>query len=180
MSQPPAPNPQLLLMTLSLIVAVAENGVIGRDGDLPWRLSADLQRFKRLTMGHAILMGRKTWESIGRPLPGRKSIVISRQSNFTTEFDEVSVVSSVEQALGEVEESAEGQAVVIGGAQIYALTLPFADRLLLTRVHAEVKGDVFFPDVNWNQWKLVEEENHEADERNNFASSFQEYQRADA
>jgi len=162
-------------MKLSIIAAVAENGVIGRDGDLPWRLSADLRRFKRLTMGHAILMGRKTWESIGQPLPGRKSIVISRQSDFTTEFDEVSVVSSVEQALGKVDD----QAFVIGGSQIYELALPSVDRLLITRVNAEVEGDVFFPDVDWSQWKLVDEEKHEANERNNFACSFQEYRRAD-
>ncbi len=162
---------------LSLIVAVAENGVIGRGGDLPWQISADLRRFKRLTMGHAILMGRKTWESIGRPLPGRKSIVISRQSDFSTGFEEVSVVANFEEAIREAADCEQDQAFVIGGAQVYAMALPRADRLLLTRVHAEVEGDVFFPEVRWDEWQLVEEEKFAADERNDHAFSFQVYQR---
>jgi len=164
-------------MKLSLIAAVAENGVIGRGGDLPWHLSADLRRFKRLTMGHAILMGRKTWESIGRPLPGRKSIVISRQGDFSTGFDDVMAATSVRQALGEAAACEKEQVFVIGGAQVYARTLPHADRLLLTRVHAEVVGDVFFPEVAWEQWQLLEEEKHEEDDHNDYAFSFQVYQR---
>jgi len=166
-------------MLLSLIAAVAENGVIGRGGDLPWHLSEDLQRFKRLTMGHAILMGRKTWESIGRPLPGRQSIVISRQSGFSTGFDEVTVAGNFEEAFAQASQAdcAQDQAFVIGGAQVYAMTFPHANRLLLTRVHTRLEGDVFFPEVDWDQWQLVEEENHEADERNDFAYSFQIFQR---
>lgn len=165
-------------MHLSLIVAVAENGVIGRDGDLPWRLSADLQRFKRLTMGHAILMGRKTWESIGRPLPGRTSIVITGQEGYKTGYGEVLVAASIPQAVEMAEQCGQDEAFVIGGAQIYASTLAHADRLLLTRVSVEVEGDVLFPEVDWSQWELVEEEKQAADEKNDFAFSFQFYQRA--
>ncbi len=164
-------------MKLSIIVAVAKNGVIGRDGGLPWRLSADLRRFKRLTMGHAILMGRKTWESIGRPLPGRTSIVISGQADYSPGHEEVLVASSVEQALEMADGCGKDEAFVIGGAQIYSTTLPHADRLLITRVQAEVEGDVFFPEVAWDQWRLLEEEKNAADERNDFASNFQTYHR---
>jgi len=166
-------------MPLSLIVAVAENNVIGRQGDLPWRLSADLQRFKRLTMGHAILMGRKTWESIGRPLPGRTSVVITRQVNYETGFEEVLVAKDLEQALilTEGADVAGDQAIIIGGAGIYELALPQADRLLFTRVHAEVEGDVCFPKVDWSEWRLVEEEKCKQDEKNEYATSFQVFSR---
>jgi len=164
-------------MKLSIIVAVAENGVIGREGDLPWRLSADLRRFKRLTMGHAILMGRKTWESIGRPLPGRKSIVISRQGDFATNFDEVSVVGNLEEAISAASRASTEDVFAIGGAQIYAMALPHADRLLLTRVQAEVEGDVFFPEVDWDEWRLVEEESCAADEKNDFSHTYQTFER---
>ena len=166
-------------MKLSLIVAVAENNVIGREGDLPWRLSADLRRFKRTTMGHVMLMGRKTWESIGRPLPGRTSIVITRQEDYDTRFDEVAVAGSLSAAveLAAKAESATDEVFVIGGAGIYQLALPQADRLLLTRVHAPVEGDVCFPPIDWQQWKLTGEERVEADEKNDFAHTYQVFQR---
>ncbi len=166
-------------MSLTLLVAVAENRVIGRQGELPWRLSADLRRFKRLTMGHAILMGRKTWESIGRPLPGRTSIVISRQADYQPRFDEVQVASDLDAALALASEVGD-QAFVVGGAGIYELALPRADRLLLTRVHAGVEGDVFFPEIDWSQWRLVEEEKHPKDEKNEFAFSFQNFERVES
>ena len=166
-------------MKLSLIVAVSENNVIGCDGDLPWHLSADLQRFKRVTIGHVMLMGRKTWESIGRPLPGRTSIVISRQADYETGFDEVSVAENLDAALATARAVAgdAAEVFVIGGARIYALTFPHAERLLLTRVHADVAGDVYFPSVQWNQWKRVEEEYATADERNDYAHTYQVYKR---
>lgn len=166
-------------MQLSLIVALAENGIIGRDGDLPWHLSADLQRFKRLTMGGAILMGRKTWESIGRPLPGRRSIVISRQSDYHTGFDEVIVTANLDDALSHARshESAEEEAFVIGGARIYEMCLPRTDRLYVTRVHAEVTGDVTFPEVQWADWQIVSEDSHAADEKNDFSHTYQVWQR---
>ena len=166
-------------MPLSLIVAVAENNVIGRDGDLPWHLSADLRRFKRLTMGHVMLMGRKTWESIGRPLPGRTSIVISRDADYQTGFDEAPVAVNLDDALVRARQVAADTAevFVIGGARIYELILPRVDRLLLTRVHTEVQGDVFFPSVNWEAWRLVQEELHQADEQNDFSHTYQIYER---
>ena len=166
-------------MQLSLIVALAENGIIGRDGELPWHLSADLKRFKRLTMGSAILMGRKTWESIGRPLPGRKSIVISRQADYEPGFDEVIVSPNLDDALAHARQhdAEQSEAFVIGGARIYEMCLPRTDQLYVTRVHAEVTGDVVFPGVNWDDWQLVSEETHPADEKNDFAHTYQVWQR---
>ena len=158
---------------ISLIVAAAENGVIGRQGELPWRLSDDLRRFKTITMGKPIVMGRKTWESIGRPLPGRQNIVITRQAGFTA--DGCDVVSSVEEAL-QVAGGAE-EVMIIGGSEIYALFLPHASRLYLTRVHADVEGDARLPDLDLAAWHLVSEERRAADERNEFDVSFRTYER---
>jgi len=166
-------------MKLTLIVAVSENGVIGRDGDLPWRLSADLKRFKHVTMGHVMLMGRKTWESIGRPLPGRTSIVISRQADFQTGFDDVPVAVNLDEALSKARSAAAdaNEVFVIGGAKFYEMTLPRADRLLLTRVLADVEGDVVFPPVDWGEWRLMSEKQHPADEKNEFAHTYQVFER---
>jgi len=166
-------------MKLSLSVAVSENNVIGRDGDLPWHLSADLQRFKRVTMGHVMLMGRKTWESIGRPLPGRTSIVISRRADYETGFEEVGVVTNLDEALARTRllKQARREVFVIGGARIYEMMFSCVDRLLLTRVHAEVEGDVYFPEVDWGEWRLIEEETCAADEKNDFAHTYQIFER---
>ena len=165
-------------MQLSIIVAVAENGVIGRNGDLPWRLSADLRRFKQTTMGHAMIMGRKTWESIGKPLPGRKSIVVSRDESYDTGFDEVSVVTNLDDALADARSAEQAdEAFVIGGAGIYEICLPRADRLYLTRVHATVEGDVRLPAIDWDQWQLCEAEGHPADEKNDYSHTYQLWQR---
>lgn len=158
---------------VSMIVAVAENGIIGRDGTLPWRLSADLKRFKRLTMGHALLMGRKTFDSIGRPLPGRRSIVLSRDT--ARRIDGCHVIHDWNQLAAAA--NGESDVFVIGGHQVFQDALPFADRLFWTQVHANVNGDVAFPEVAWKQWQLVAEERHEADERNQFAYSFRDYER---
>jgi len=158
---------------ISIIVAASTNNVIGAQGDLPWRLSDDLRRFKAVTMGKPIVMGRKTWESIGRPLPGRQNIVITRQPDFSA--DGCSVVASVEEAIaaaGDVDE-----VMVIGGSQIYELVLPLADRLYLTRVHADLEGDAFFPELGESEWNLVSNENHAADDRNEFDFSFRTYER---
>ncbi|MCH2113603.1 MAG: dihydrofolate reductase [Pirellulales bacterium] len=165
-------------MSLSIIVAFAENGVIGRDGALPWHLSADLQRFKRLTMGHTIIMGRRTWESIGRPLPGRTSMVISRQAHSRPEQDKVLWASSLDAALADPRCAREAEAFVIGGAMLYEEALPIADRLYVTRVRAQVPGETYFPEVVWNMWQLVEEQTYPPDARNDYSYSFQVYQRA--
>ncbi len=158
---------------ISLIVARSENRVIGRDGDLPWHLPADLKRFKRLTLRHTVIMGRKTFESIGRPLPRRRSIVLSRNPDYRPEGAEVAhgLERALELAAGETE------VFVIGGARVFAEALPRADRLYLTLVHAEVEGDVFFPEVDAEDWRLVSEERHEADDRHAHAFSFLTYER---
>ena len=163
---------------LSLIVAISTNGVIGRGDDLPWRLSADLRRFKRLTMGHHIVMGRKTHESIGRELPGRTSVVVTRSADYQPDgADGVGIVvaHSLDEALELVEN--DDEAFIIGGAEIYRQALPLADRLYVTRVHAEIDGDVSFPEFDLGAWQLLEDEHHQADEKNAHAYSFQVYER---
>lgn len=146
-------------MQVALIVAVSQNNVIGRDNQLPWHLPEDLQYFKSVTMGKPILMGRKTYESIGRPLPGRTNIVITRDPNWAA--DGVEVVNSLDAAMLAGAEACKkaniDEIMVIGGAQIYCECLPIADKLYLTQVEAEVEGDAFFPNVHMNQWKKVAE-----------------------
>ncbi len=157
---------------LALIAAVAKNGIIGRDNTLPWRLPDDLKRFKALTLGHPILMGRKTWESLGRPLPGRENIVVTRDRNY--QATGCRVVHSLKEAL-----AACGQAdtaFVIGGGEFYALTLPVAHVLHLTEIQAEVEGDAHFPP--WDKDRFVETErvHHAADDAHAWAFDFVTYQ----
>lgn len=158
----------------TLLVALSENGVIGRQGDLPWRLSSDLQRFKKLTMGHCLLMGRKTFESIGRPLPGRQTIVLSR-GGFSDAPEGVAVVANIEDVPAHVE---PGRSVmVVGGAQIYEQTLAVCDTLLLTRVLAQIEGDVCFPEVEWADWELESETYFEAGPKDDWPTKFQQWTR---
>jgi dihydrofolate reductase len=160
---------------ISIIVAVSENGIIGAAGALPWRLSDDLRHFKAVSMGKPIVMGRKTWESIGRPLPGRQNIVITRQAGFEAPgCDVVASMDAAVSAAGDAEEI-----MIIGGSQVYALFLPAAERVYLTRVHAKVEGDAFFPALDEGTWQLVSDERHAADERNEFDYSFRLYERTD-
>lgn len=146
-----------LSLPIALIVAAADNDVIGRNNALPWDLPADLAHFKRLTMGKPILMGRKTFESIGRPLPGRSNIVITRDPQYTAAG--VQVVHSVDEALSLAEDIAliDGaeELMVIGGAEIYRLATPAATRLYLTRVHAQPQGDAFLPAIDWSLWDEI-------------------------
>ncbi|WNO08864.1 dihydrofolate reductase [Teredinibacter sp. KSP-S5-2] len=150
---------------LALVVAVAENGVIGRDNQLPWRLSRDLQYFKRVTMGAPMIMGRKTFESIGKPLPGRLSIVVTRQQDWA--FEGVKVAHSLENAIAIAEQAiAAGeyetdQVFVVGGAQLYGHAIQMSAKLYLTEVHAEVEGDTFFPRFDRNEWREVSREKPE-------------------
>ena len=161
---------------LSLIVAASENDVIGRDGDLPWHLPKDLRRFKRLTTGHPIIMGRKTHESIGRPLPNRRSIVLSRDPEYRA--DGVEVAPSLDKALALAKSGEPADEIfVIGGYEVFRRAMPRADRLYLTRVHAEVDGDVLFPDFDPERWTLVEDVRHESDAKHAHAFSFQTYDR---
>lgn len=155
-------------MKISLLVAMAENRAIGRDGRLPWHLSADLKRFKKLTLGHVVIMGRKTFESIGRPLPRRRSIVLSRDPDYVARGAETA--GSLDEALARA--AGEDEVFIVGGSQVFAEALPRADRLYLTRVHAEVEGDVFFPELDPDAWELLSEERHEADGRHDYAFSF--------
>jgi dihydrofolate reductase len=143
---------------ISLIAALAENGVIGRDNALPWRLPADLARFRRLTLGKPVIMGRKTYESIGRPLPQRRNIVLSRQD---LALPEGAVRADGPAAALELADGA-AETMVIGGAEIYRLFLPLARRLYLTRVHAEIEGDTRFPPLPAAEWREVACERHDA------------------
>jgi dihydrofolate reductase len=162
-------------MRLSIIAAMSENGVIGREGRLPWHLAADLKRFKQLTMGHAVIMGRKTWESIGRPLPGRRMVVITRQPNYQP--DGVQVVPSLDDALAIAESAGDEEAFIIGGAEIYRLALPRAERLHVTLIHATIDGDTAFPPIDWSMWQQTASEPHRADDKNDFPYSFQIFER---
>ena len=160
-------------MRNSLIVAMSENRVIGREGRLPWHLSADLRRFKQLTMGHTIVMGRKTSESIGRPLPGRTSIVVTRRHGVAPPG--VCVAASLDAAAQLAADDRE--IFFIGGGEIYRQVLPRIQRIYLTLVHAEVPGDTYFPELPTDQWQLVQRTDHAADEKNDYPFSFLVYER---
>jgi len=160
-------------MAISIIVAISQNGVIGREMDLPWHLSADLRRFKALTMGHHIVMGRKTYESIGRLLPGRTTVIITRQSEY--QIPGATVVNSIEQALAVAADDHE--TFIVGGRQIYDLALPRVDTLYITRVHADVEGDTRLDTIDWSVWKCKSSERHSADEKNDHEYSFEIYHR---
>jgi dihydrofolate reductase len=169
-------------MRLAIIVAVADNGVIGKDNALPWKLPDDMRHFKQVTMGKPIIMGRKTFESIGKALPGRTNIVITRNGAFTAEG--VRCVSSLEEALQVAAQTVSmepaEEAVVIGGSEIYQAALPLADRLYITEVHANVEGDTVLPRVEWDDWREVRRERHVAQTPNPYDYSFVFYERARA
>lgn len=162
-------------MRLSLIAALAENDVIGADQDIPWRLPDDWRRFKATTMGHHLIMGRKTWETIGQPLPGRTTVVISRTRPDLPQG--VLLATSLDQALRVAEEAGDGETFIAGGAEIYRQALPRVDRLYLTRVHTTLEGDTRFPDWDRAEWSLTSSERHEADDRHPFAFTFEVFDR---
>lgn len=154
-------------MSVTIIVAVARNGVIGVNGGLPWRLPGELTRFKEVTLGHVLVMGRKTYESIGRPLPGRSTVVVTRSPDWQPEGglpDGVLVAGNVEMALTWAREI-DSEIFVAGGGQVYADALPHTDVLLVTWVDATPEGDAFFPPVDWSQWREVWRETHDGWER---------------
>ncbi|WP_419812251.1 dihydrofolate reductase [Bacterioplanoides sp.] len=171
-------------MKLSLIVALAQNHVIGRDNKLPWYLPNDLKYFKQVTLGKPVIMGRKTYESIGKPLPGRTNIIITRQTDYQPAgaSDSVKVVESLQaaQALAESIALIDGQseAMIIGGAEIYTLALPLVDRMYLTEVHADVEGDAYFPQFERQGWHQVAGEDFSAEGPNPYDYSFNVYERA--
>lgn len=168
-------------MRKALMVAMARNRVIGRNNKLPWYLPEDLRYFKQVTLGKPIIMGRKTYESIGRPLPGRLNLVITRDRNW--QQDGVTVVHSLEEALQQAEHQTLidgcGEVVIIGGSQIYAEALPVVDRLYITEVHAEVEGDTLFPVVDWHHWEESAREDHSASDNNPHDYSLVVYDRAE-
>jgi dihydrofolate reductase len=174
-------------MLISLIVAFDEGRGIGKDGKLPWTLSTDLKRFKRLTMGHHIIMGRKTYESIDRLLPGRTTIIITHtpeiirdaltrrhlsqfEANIANYFF---AVNSIDEALAIAQANGDDEAFIIGGGDIFRLSLNIADRIYLTRVHAHLECDTFFPELDPNAWKIVEESFHLADVKNQHDTTYQ-------
>ncbi|MCF3631019.1 dihydrofolate reductase [Thalassospiraceae bacterium LMO-SO8] len=169
MSDPPASS------RITLVVAVAENRCIGRDGDLPWHISTDLKRFKAVTMGHPMIMGRKTFRSIGRVLPGRPNIVVTRDRDFRA--DGVEVVHSLDAALDAARAHGTGEVMVIGGAEIFDQALPLADRLDICQVHAEVPGDTFFPEIDPAHWRETARAYHEPEQPGGPAFSFVVYDR---
>jgi dihydrofolate reductase len=156
-----------------LIAAVARNGVIGRDNALPWRLKADLAHFRANTLGHPVLMGRKTWESLGKPLPGRRNLVLTHQPGYTAQGAEV--FASADEALVATADAAK--VFVIGGAEIYRALLPLAGILLLTEVAADVTGDAHFPAFDHARFKEASRTLHPADTDNEYAFDFVEYRR---
>ena len=164
---------------ISMVVAAAQNGVIGRENDMPWRLSTDLKRFKALTLGKPVIMGRKTWESIGRPLPGRLNVVITRNADFAPEG--ASVVHSLDEAVALAKTHAENEQIdeicIIGGGNIYAQALPMADVVHLTHVLADIEGDTTFPDLDPAEWQVISSENVPAGDKDSHPTNYCVYQR---
>ncbi len=160
----------------TLVVAIARNGVIGRGNALPWKIRSDLRRFKEITMGQCLLMGRKTFESIGKPLPGRQTIVLSRQGCESPQaISGVQYASSLDQVEALVEP--HRQIMVVGGTEIFRAAIPRCSRMWITRVDAAVVGDVFFPEVDWSQWLLTKTTSEPMDSNDEYGTSFELWHR---
>jgi dihydrofolate reductase len=157
-------------MVVSLLFAMDENNAIGVNNALPWHLPADLKWFKQHTMGHHIIMGRNTFESIGKLLPGRKTVVISRRPNYM--IPGADVYPSLELAIEKAKEAGETEAFIIGGAELFKSAIPVADRFYLTRIHGTFEADTYLPALNMEEWKVLSEERNEADEKNKWAYTF--------
>lgn len=163
-------------MIISAIVAVSKNGVIGKGNDIPWYLSADLKYFKRQTLRHHIIMGRKTFQSIGRPLPKRTNVVITRDPFFIA--SNCLIANSLEKALAIALDNSEEETFIIGGGQIYELSFPYLDRIYYTEVNVEISdGEVFFPEIKPEEWMLASENPHRADEKNEYDYNFKIFER---
>lgn len=162
-------------VTISLIVAVDEGNAIGKDNKLPWHLPADLKYFKAQTWGLPVVMGRKTFESIGKPLPGRTSIVITR--NTTWAFEKVLVVHTLPEAVAAAQNLGVKEIFIIGGAEVFETALPLAGRVYRTRIHHRFDGDVFFPELPVNDWQRINSHTHAADAKNSFACTFEIWER---
>ena len=160
-------------MTVSIVVAISQNHAIGKDNKLLWYLPKDLKHFKEITTGHTVIMGRKTYESVGKPLPNRRNIIITRQQ---VKIEGCEVVNSVEAALALCKDEAE--VFIVGGAEIYRQALHLTDRIYLTLIHENFEGDTYFPEISADFWKETERQDHEPDERNLLPYSFITYERA--
>jgi dihydrofolate reductase len=158
---------------ISIIVAIGKNRVIGKDNQLIWHLPADLKRFKQITMGHSMIMGRKTFESIGKALPGRTTVIVTRDKNYKQ--DNCLVAYSTEQAIEICKNDSE--IFIVGGAQIFEKAIALTDKIYLTQIHESFDGDVFFPALNEDEWKIIWQEDHTADEKNKYDYSFVDYVR---
>lgn len=159
--------------TITLIVAAAENNAIGKDNQMPWHLPNDFKYFKKSTLGHSVVMGRKTFESIGRPLPDRRNIILTRDQNYIN--PDIDVANSIDEVLTYCRD--EREIFIIGGANIYRQTLALAHRVLLTRVHTVVDGDAFFPELPPTEWELTSSEHHQKDEKHAFDYTFEVWER---
>lgn len=157
-------------MTISCIVATAHNRVIGKDNDIPWYLPADLQYFKKTTINHHIIMGRNCYASIGKPLPKRTNVIVTRDPYFIS--SNCLIARSIPEAIQIAHENGETEAFIIGGGQIYAQTMDLCDKLYLTEVDLTVDGDIFFPELEMTQWELISEEKHSKDDKNDFDYTF--------
>lgn len=163
-------------MTISAIVAISKNRVIGKNNQIPWYLPADLKYFKKTTLGHHILMGRKNFLSISRPLPGRTNMILTRDPYFTA--NGVLTVHSPQEAIEIAKENGEVELFIIGGGQVYDLCMPITERIYLTEVETEVEdGDVFFPELNPDDWRLISNEPHRADEKNKYNYTYKIFER---
>lgn len=160
---------------LSIIVAVAENNVIGKDNKLIWYLPEDLKRFKKLTTGHTIIMGRKTFESLGRVLPNRKHVILCNEMELNIEDENVEVLEDISMLKQYIDSTEEN--FIIGGATIYKLLLPYANKIYLTLIHEKFEGDVFFPEIDEREWKIVETEKGLKDEKNPYDYEYITYTR---
>jgi dihydrofolate reductase len=166
-------------MKISLVAAIAENGVIGKNNDLPWHLPDDMKFFMETTKGHYVILGRKNYESLPKkyqPLPNRTNVIVTRQSGYHAPG--CLIVNSIEEAILVARDNGEREAMVIGGSEIYALSLPFADRLYLTEIKAAVDGDVTFPKFDKTEWKEISRVHHSQDARHAFAFDFVLYEKA--
>lgn len=160
---------------ITLIAAAAENNALGKNNEMIWHLPDDFKRFKKLTSGHFIIMGRKTYESLDGPLPNRTHIIITRQENYAEKIDAncCIVVDNIEDAIAK--SASEDETFVIGGGEIYKLALPLADKIELTRVHGTFEADAYFPEIDENKWNLVNEDYHPKDEKHNFDFTYQTF-----
>ncbi|MDR4888608.1 dihydrofolate reductase [Fredinandcohnia sp. QZ13] len=159
---------------ISLLLAMDKNQLIGKDNDLPWRLPADLAYFKRVTMGHPIIMGRKTYDSIGRPLPGRENIIVTRDTSYKAEG--CKVIHSIDEIV-KMSEETEQELFVIGGAEIFKEILPYSDRLYITEIDEEFEGDTYFPAFDKAEWQVISKEKGIKDEKNPYEYTFLVYEK---